>query len=226
MPVEAKPLWSGPKATPDEIRTLQRRLNQFTDHYLKGVGPILVDGVKGASTKKRITMVKYYLGYEKKSPVVTADFMKRLQHPRSARHSNTADLARAVRRRKKQHKVARKSSASQAGVAKFDDKPVASWLAPHLDWARRHGWTGTVISGYRTPEHSEAVCREKCGSPTCPGTCAGRGSNHSGKVQPSGALDVTEHEQFAELMTTCPHSPRILNLLGSKDPNHFSASGR
>jgi hypothetical protein len=49
--------------TKDEVRRLQKGLNRFTERYLEGVGPLLVDGVKGPATCKRIVMVKYHLGY-------------------------------------------------------------------------------------------------------------------------------------------------------------------
>ncbi|MGH2734949.1 MAG: peptidoglycan-binding protein [Actinomycetota bacterium] len=220
---------SATAATPDEIRTLQRRLNRFTDRRLKDVGPILVDGIKGPATRKRLVMAKYHLGYEGKeqrSAVVTPEFLQRLESPRSARLANPATLSRALGRRRKQRKSARRTARPSAGVATFDGKPVAAWMMPHLVWARREGWRGTVISGFRDPAYSEEICRQKCGAPMCPGTCAGRASNHSGKIQPGGALDVSEYVQFAQLMQRCPHSPRIFNALGPGDPNHFSATGR
>jgi len=117
-----------------------------------------------------------------------------------------------------------------ASVGSFDGKLVASWLIPYLTWAREHGWTGTVNSGYRSPEASEAICLgpppDGCGAPTCKGPilCAGRGSNHSGDVKPRGAIDVSEHIRFGELMATCPFSPRIKNDMPT-DPEHFSETG-
>ena len=60
---------------------------------------------------------------------------------------------------------------------------------------------------------------------TCPGNCAGRTSNHSGRVAPAGAVDVTDYPAFAALMKRSPHRPRLLNDLPVTDPNHFSATG-
>jgi hypothetical protein len=157
---------------------------------------------------------------------VDEEFLKRLRKPRSARLSNPAMLTRAVRRRRKQHKVAKKSMAVQSGVTTFDSKPVAAWMKPYLEWARDNGWDGTLISGWRDPAHSEQVCIEKCGAPTCPGNCAGRTSNHAGSVMPAGALDVSDYVRFGQLMTRCPLEPRLHNALGARDPNHFSYSGR
>jgi hypothetical protein len=133
-------------------------------------------------------------------------------------------LARALRRRRRQHKVAKQSARPRAGVVKFDGRDVAAWFVPYLTWARHHGWQGTVSSGYRSPEHSEHVCRQKCGAPTCPGKCAGRTSNHSGRIKPHGAIDVTHYEHFAALMRKCPHKPTIFNDL-PLDRMHFSSTG-
>src|SRR5919112_567180 len=125
-------------------------------------------------------------------------------------------------RRRKQHKLAARAAAPAAGVATFDGKPVAAWLKPYLDWARAHGWQGTLNSGYRTPEYSEHLCYGICGSPSCPGKCAGRSSHHSIRVKPGGSIDVSDYVKFAELMRQCPYSPRIFNNLPS-DRVHYSS---
>jgi peptidoglycan hydrolase-like protein with peptidoglycan-binding domain len=230
-----KPAKPGPKpvrpATMSEaqVRELQTALNTFTSKYLKSFGKLTVDGERGVLTKKRTREAKFYLGYtgtERKSAKVDETFLKRLRKPRSARFSPPAMIARGVRRRRRQEKAAKLSLSVTTGVARFDAKPVAAWMVPYLQWARENGWRGEVISGYRDPAHSERVCMDKCGAPTCSGTCAGRTSNHAGSVKPRGALDVSDHLTFAALMKRCPHQPPIFNALGARDPNHFSASGR
>jgi hypothetical protein len=211
-----------------QVKELQSALNAFTGRTLKSFGELIVDGETGPATKKRIREAKYYLGYsakERRSSKVDEEFLKRLRKPRSARLSNPAMLTRAVRRRRKQHKVARKSLTVTSGTTTFDGKPVAAWMKPYLDWAREQGWDGTLISGYRDPAHSEQVCIQKCGHPTCPGNCAGRSSNHAGSVKPAGALDVSDYVRFGQLMARCPYEPRLKNELGARDPNHFSFSG-
>ena len=85
------------------------------------------------------------------------------------------------------------------------------------------GWSGTVTSGYRTPEYSESLCFDMCGAPSCPGTCAGRSSNHSGKVYPRGAIDVSDEATFGAIMRRLGNP--IKNSLGPADPVHFSVSG-
>jgi len=209
------------------VKDLQNALNRFTGKYLENVTPLMVDGVEGPATKKRLRRVKYYLGYrgaEQRSDSYTPELLKHMEHPRSPRHANPAKLARALARRRKQHKLAAQTSATSAGVATFDGKPVAAWLKPYLDWARAHGWQGQLNSGYRTPEYSEHLCYGMCGAPRCPGTCAGRTSHHSIRVKPGGSIDVTDHIKFGELMRQCPYSPRIFNNLPD-DRIHYSSTG-
>jgi hypothetical protein len=213
----------------DQVRALQKALNAFTEKHLKSIGPLMVDGVVGPATKKRIRQAKFYLGYTgaaRRTVAVDKDFMRRLRHPRSARFSSPAMLARALSRRRKQRKAAKASLAPRAGVTTFDGKPVAAWLQPYLVWARNNGWRGTLNSGWRDPAYSEQLCREICGAPSCPGRCAGRTSNHAGSVKPAGAVDVSDYAKFGELMRRCPLQPRIVNALGARDPVHFSVTGR
>jgi hypothetical protein len=211
----------------DDVSALQGHLNRFTAKYLEGVRPIAVDGKRGRETNKRTRRVKYYLGYTgtaQRSLAVGPRLFSRMDHPRSPRLFNPAMLSRGLARRRKQHHVAKAAAAPRAGVASFEGKPVAAWLKPYLDWARKHGWQGDLKSGYRTPEESEQLCFGICGHPTCSGTCAGRTSNHSGRVKPNGAIDVTDEVRFGELMKRCPFSPRIFNDLPS-DRVHFSRTG-
>jgi hypothetical protein len=213
----------------DEVRRLQKGLNRFTERFLEGVGPIIVDGIKGHATARRIATVKYHLGYTgeaQRSATVKPEFVRRMRHPRSPRRSNPAMLARAFARRAKQRKAARASAAPRTGVATFDGRPVAAWLKPYLEWARQNGWKGTLNSGFRDPAYSEKLCISMCGAPSCPGRCAGRASNHVGSSNPAGAIDVSDYVTFGQLMRRCPYSPRIFNALGAQDPVHFSASGR
>jgi hypothetical protein len=214
--------------SPDQVKALQNALNAFTGKRLHGIAPVMVDGVKGRATVKRIREAKTYLGYtgrEAKSPVVDKEFMQRLRHPRSARHSNPRMLARALRRRRAQKKAAKTSAAPRSGVATFDGRPVAAWVQPYLVWARQNGWKGTLTSGWRDPAYSEHLCLNMCGRPSCPGKCAGRTSNHAGSVKPAGAVDVSDYVTFGHLMARCPYTPKLQNRLGAKDPVHFSVSG-
>jgi len=83
---------------------------------------------------------------------------------------------------------------------------------------------GRLNSGWRSPEHSEQLCLDMCGAPSCPGRCAGRASNRSASTKPNGAVDVSDETRFGQLMAQCPYSPPIFNDLPS-DRIHFSATG-
>ena len=109
-----------------------------------------------------------------------------------------------------------------SGVGTIDGKEVAKWIIPYVKKARSMGWNGTVLSGYRSPEYSEQLCMNMCGAPSCPGTCAGKSSNHSGKVYPAGAIDVSDEATFGSIMAKI-HAP-LKNDLPS-DRVHFSYTG-
>lgn len=111
----------------------------------------------------------------------------------------------------------------QDGLVQFDGHTVAAWIARWLQKSRDAGWKGTVTSGYRTPEYSESLCQNMCGAPSCPGTCAGRTSNHSGKEYPSGAVDVSDYTNFERIQYEIG-SPLRNDL--PYDPVHFSVNGR
>lgn len=114
------------------------------------------------------------------------------------------------------------STQHRTGVGTFDGEKVAAWIIPLLQQSRAAGWAGTVTSGYRTPEYSESLCFDRCGQPSCPGTCAGRSSNHSGTAYPHGAVDVTDYTNFGTIQRRIG-SP-LRNSLPS-DRVHFSVSG-
>jgi hypothetical protein len=135
-----------------------------------------------------------------------------------------AMIKRGEQRRREQRQHAQQPVTT--GVTTFDGRPVAAWMQPYLEFARENGWRGTLTSGFRDPAHSEQLCFQMCGAPSCPGRCAGKASNHAGSTKPRGALDVSDFARFGQLMQRCPHQPRIFNALGAQDPIHFSVSGR
>lgn len=208
--------------TKQEVKALQRAMNRFTAMVLKNFPPILDDGDRGPLTNRRISECKLYLGYKggaERSHRVTALFLRQLDNPEILPPEMKL---LAEERRHKQHERAKQEIADSA--ATFDGRPIAAWMKPYLDFARAHGWTGTLTSGFRDPAHSEELCLHMCGKPSCPGLCAGRTSNHSGRTKPKGAVDVTDFVRFGQLMQICPREPRIFNDL-PKDHVHFSATG-
>jgi hypothetical protein len=115
----------------------------------------------------------------------------------------------------------------------FEGEVVASWMvgkAPgpngsHVNWLQKirdAGWHGVIVSGARTAQHSEELCFQICGAPSCSGTCAGRSSNHVPVIYPGGAVDVTEYTRFGELARQV--GAPLQNQLPA-DPVHYSPTG-
>ena len=100
-------------------------------------------------------------------------------------------------------------------------KPIAGWIVPALDWASQHGWTGTVTSGYRS--YSQQAAINASGAFSAP---AGK-SNHESTQYPGGAVDVTNPAQLMQVLKgyTGPYQ-LVGGVLGVADPEHFSATGR
>lgn len=108
------------------------------------------------------------------------------------------------------------ATTAKKGIVKFDDKPVAAWIAPILQWATAHGWTGTVSSGYRSFADQKRIYDSGVRPAAVPGT-----SNHEGDVFPRGAVDVTNAQQLSDVLANSPYRD-VLIWAGSKDPVHFS----
>jgi hypothetical protein len=99
-------------------------------------------------------------------------------------------------------------------------KPIAGWIAPILDWASQHGWTGSVTSGYR--DYSQQAAINASGAFSAP---AGK-SNHETTQYPGGAVDVTNPSALIQVLKgyTGPYK-LVGGVLGPADPEHFSATG-
>jgi hypothetical protein len=107
-------------------------------------------------------------------------------------------------------------SLSVKGVAQFDGKPVAKWIAPILAYATQHGWQGTVNSGYRTLAQQTKIYDSGVRPAAVPGT-----SNHEMTAYPGGAVDVSNAQQLSQILLRSPYA-KLLVYAGSKDPVHFS----
>lgn len=218
--------------THDEVKAAQRTLNAYTKKYVRGVQPLIVDGISGPAFRGRVRWCKYWAGYGKtvnaNSVEFTPKLVRSLRHPHSYKYNTLAVLrtgaARRTRQRvryRQQHVVA----ALRSGVTTFDGVPCAKAAVPYLAWARQHGWRGRLNSGYRTPAYSESLCLRMCGRPQCPGRCAGRATNHAYAIPKRFAIDVSDYGTFGSLMARCPITPHIVNHLGAQDPVHYSPSG-
>ena len=106
----------------------------------------------------------------------------------------------------------------------YEGVRLAAWIVPMLKWARRHGWKGHVVSGYRSYDKQKQLYdawlrRGKTGLPAAkPGT-----SKHEGAVFPRGAVDVdaASAPQLSKILKSGPYA-NALKWAGSKDPVHFS----
>lgn len=97
-----------------------------------------------------------------------------------------------------------------------DGKPVAAWIEPILNYARQHGWAGSVSSGWRSLAEQTAIYNSGVRPAAVPGT-----SNHEQTTYPGGAVDVTDAAQLSSILTHSPYASTLV-WAGSKDPVHFS----
>lgn len=104
------------------------------------------------------------------------------------------------------------------GLTTFDGIPVCKWVAEELEWARKHGWTGSLTSGWRSKQHQKEVCATGVQPCAKPGT-----SNHEGKRYPKCAADVSEPEQLDKVLSK--KVGRRLHYTGKSigDTPHFSS---
>lgn len=136
-----------------------------------------------------------------------------------------AEALAAEKAHRKEQKKEDKNPYDRNGdhIVSFDSKDCVELAAYWLFESRKAGWTGVLVSGYRTPEYSESLCYNMCGAPSCPGMCAGKSSNHARTTYPGPAVDVSEYTQFESIQYQI-HSP-LKNTLDYRDPVHFSQAG-
>lgn len=104
------------------------------------------------------------------------------------------------------------------GLTTFDGKQVCKWVAEELQWARQHGWTGGLESGYRSKQEQAEACKHTSGPCATPGK-----SNHQGTRFPKCAADVTQAAQLEKILSKKPG--RKLHYTGKSigDTVHFSS---
>lgn len=110
-----------------------------------------------------------------------------------------------------------------SGVVDYNGVQVAAWIAAYFPQLKKCGWDGGIKSGYRDPAYSEKLCYAMCGAPSCPGKCAGKSSNHSGRVFPAGAIDVTNPASMEAALAKCKNVPLKNDL--PADTVHYSFTG-
>lgn len=216
-------------------KRLQKRANGILRARKFPWREVKPDGVAGGDTFGAIHMAGWLLGLSDRQ-------LKKIRNGKVTRHAyliltgkrqrsdamKRRDAARRdeARHLRRKHAILekRRKEESQDGLIEIDGRQVAAWIGRWVLKARAAGlWHGTVSSGYRDPQYSRELCENMCGAPSCPGRCAGESSNHSGKVFPAGAVDVTDYWQFGEAMRKL--GAPLKNSLASTDPVHFSYTG-
>ncbi len=212
------------------VRKLQVQVNRTLREREFSFRTIDVDEIFGEETQKAARFTGWLMGFTRgelekiEEGRITArsfGFLVRETAKTDAMRRRTQDREPMAKKLRSLHKHPAKAPAAR-GVGTFEGVPVAGWMVKFLNKSRAKGWQGVVVSGFRSPEHSEKVCFDMCGQPTCPGRCAGRTSNHAGLIHPAGAIDITETERFAAIQAKIG-SPLRNDL--PNDPVHFSVSG-
>jgi hypothetical protein len=89
-----------------------------------------------------------------------------------------------------------------------------------LAFARAHGWTGSVTSGFRSDAEQVRIWNAGIRPAAKPRALGGPGSNHS----LGQAVDVSDIPGFARAMAMMPPNQRLYSRVPG-DPVHFSVSG-
>jgi hypothetical protein len=119
-------------------------------------------------------------------------------------------------------------------LVELEGHPMPWWVAREIKRARRNGWRGVVLSGYRTDREQLAAAARYAASlgqtieqvyPHGP-----LASNHCGRSWPAGAVDVTQPADLAEALHERPlpwHGRRLTWAVdvGFNDRAHFSRDG-
>lgn len=117
------------------------------------------------------------------------------------------------------------STPGPGGTVIVDGVPVAAWLAALIQYARAHGWTGKVTSGYRSYEDQVRVYNSGVRPAARPGA-----SHHQGTAYPDGAIDVTPPMTGPASLVSIVRGSGLqgateIQAAGAKDPVHISIPG-
>lgn len=226
------------------VKKLQKGVKETLDNrgFDFWARAVIVDGKPGAMTFKMAGHAASMIGLSEaqvkavRSGKITPHAEAFLTHAKPT----TAEMKRTAKHRddgwdKIRHNILHPPD-DPDHINLFEGVSVAAWMVgkdagpdgSHINWLQKirdAGWHGIVVSGARTAAHSEELCFQMCGAPTCSGTCAGRGSNHVVDAgYPDGAVDVSEYTRFGEIARKV--GAPLINALGAADPVHFSPSGR
>lgn len=188
----------------------------------------LHDWVKEA--RRRLWDAEYIRKNDERRPGESSDHWQQRKRRNKERVERREDVVQHLSKkldalRKHKEEVKHDPPDNEVGFATWEGKTVPAWMVHWLDASRKAGWSGTVVSGVRTPEYSESLCYNMCNQPSCPGRCAGRNSNHNmtaSQGYPFGAIDVSDYDNF-EIIQFKIGSPLRNDL--PIDPVHFSVTG-
>ncbi len=218
-----------------DVRELQQTLDAMADQLAQlDKRHIKVDGEMGPASRQSAHRAAWLLGEPEsvlKEIAGPGGKVKKIvqRHIRNPGQRSDTQKKRAAKRREWAQKNLHNDPPQDADhFTSFDGKLIPEWIGADLQKVRSAGrWKGYLNSGYRTPEYSESLCYGICGHPSCPGTCAGRSSNHCCPptftgVYHEGACDVTDYTTFG---AECSRLGVELRNNLPADPVHFSYTG-
>jgi hypothetical protein len=225
---------TSPHMTGEDVRAFQRELTARFEAWdiAKRVED---DGDFGSETRDAARQVCKGLGILHETAMehgVTPELRVKLRHPdtRTPQEIARSEGADATHFRGALRRRFAPPAVPAGGVVTFDGLSVAAWIVPSLQWARAHGWTGHVVSGFRDCEHQKRAAAQfaaeqgRTVAQIYPhGPCA---SNHVGAAHPRGAVDVTNPQQLDQVLRNNPNHPKLVwggPVIG--DTVHFSATG-
>jgi hypothetical protein len=91
-----------------------------------------------------------------------------------------------------------------------------------LDWARGHGWHGSVTSGYRSHAQQQYLWDHAAQLGLVRGVSVARPGTSSHEM--GAAVDVTDIAAFRKAMASAPPDSKLF-WRGASDPVHFSITG-
>lgn len=207
-----------------------------------------VDGVAGDATFNAANLALFLIGASSEQlrvinsgRITQRSFDLLTKEVERTKAMKKRDLERRVDAKKlrAEHKLSQQIDAD--GFARYvapsgREWKVAAWMVGakvgpdgrRVNWlkkSQKHGWSGELYSGARTPAYSRSLCEAMCGAPSCPGKCAGESSEHSQAGPPDpgwGAIDAQDYERFGSIQREIG-SP-LRNDLPSDRP-HYSTTG-
>lgn len=118
----------------------------------------------------------------------------------------------------------RKHAGPRDGLATYDGTRIAGWMVPWLNFARAHGWSGTVTSGYRSRASQSALYAAYLSGrgnlAARPGT-----SMHEQYKFPGGAVDLSDGPSARRTIPSFKSKFKPSMNYPSGEPWHFSYSG-